>query len=385
MPKLLSLECTRCAEQLVPDVPQGLCTSCHQPLFARYDLSPGAFDLSEIEPTPSMWRYRSLLPVQDARHITSLGEGWTPLLRAPRLESQLEMPKIYVKDESQNPTGSFKDRGLSVVVSRARELGITSLSLPSAGNAGGSLACYAAAGGLTAHIFLQKSTPKSFLIECRQRGADVHLINGHIDEAAQQIASCDGAEEWFPCATLREPYRVEGKKTMGFELFEQLGGELPDAIIFPTGGGTGVIGLWKAFSEMEALGWLHSPKPKMICVQSTGCALLVRAFEAGDETAKRWEKVETMAWGLRVPSAVGDFLILEILRESDGEAIAVTDDEMMQGCRRIGEATGIFACHEGGDTLAGLEKLRAQGKLQDVRSVVLFNTGTGLKYLDNFK
>jgi threonine synthase len=331
-----------------------------------------------------MWRYRELLPVEDDQHLVSLGEGFTPLLPARRLGERLGMPNLWVKDEGVNPTGSFKARGLAMAVSRAWELGARELVIPSAGNAAGAMAAYAARAGLGAHVFMPVDVPLPFRHECEAYGANVTLVEGLITDCGR--AAQTGIEEhgWFSVSTLKEPYRLEGKKTMGYELAEQMGWCLPDVILYPTGGGTGLIGMWKAFEELEALGWIDSPRPRMVTVQTRGCAPIVRAFQQGDEFATPWEDAETVAAGLRVPAAVGDFLMLRALRESGGTAIAVTDKELVDAQMRLSRLVGTFACPEGGATLAALERLMADGWIASDERVLLFNTGTGLKYPDVF-
>jgi threonine synthase len=358
------------------------------PLFARYDLDAvreavPKESLADREPT--MWRYAEVLPVEDPRFRVSLGEGFTPLLQAASLGKQVGVPDLLIKDEGLNPTGSFKARGLSVAISRALELGATDIAIPSAGNAGGAMAAYAARAGLRAHVFMPKDVPKANFIEAKILGANVQLIEGLISDCGRAVAERKEAEGWFDVSTLKEPYRVEGKKTMGYELAEQLDWELPDVIIYPTGGGTGLIGMWKAFSELGKLGWIGEKRPRMVSVQADGCAPIVRAWEAGDEAAEPWDDAHTIASGLRVPGAVGDFLMLRAIRDSGGCALSVTDDELLQGVSEIAAYTGIFAAPEGGATLACLKKMIERGLVGRDERVVLFNTGTGLKYLEAFE
>lgn len=358
------------------------------PLFARYDLDAvreavPKESLADREPT--MWRYAEVLPVEDPRFRVSLGEGFTPLLQAAALGKQVGVPHLLIKDEGLNPTGSFKARGLSAAISRALELGATDIAIPSAGNAGGAMAAYAARAGLRAHVFMPKDVPKANFIEAKILGANVRLIEGLISDCGRVVAERKEAEGWFDVSTLKEPYRVEGKKTMGYELAEQLDWELPDVIIYPTGGGTGLIGMWKAFAEMGKLGWIGEKRPRMVSVQADGCAPIVRAWEAGDEAAEPWEDAHTVASGLRVPGAVGDFLMLRAIRDSGGCALSVTDDELLQGVSEIAAYTGIFAAPEGGATLACLKKMVERGLVRPDERVVLFNTGTGLKYLEAFE
>jgi threonine synthase len=329
---------------------------------------------------PTLWRYAEVLPVMHPENRITLGEGYTPLLAAPRLAAQLDVKKLWIKDEGQNPTGSFKARGLVMAIARARELGVREVAIPSAGNAGAATAAYAAAAGMTAHVVLPADTPRAIVEETRALGADVELIDGLITDAAVRVAA--GAQEhgWFDLSTLKEPYRVEGKKTMGYELFEQMG-RLPDAIIYPTGGGTGLVGMWKAFGEMQELGWIGSERPRMFSVQATGCAPIVRAWQRAEEFAEPWLNAETYAAGLRVPRAVGDFLILRGIRESGGAAIAVEDAQMRDAVHMMGRTTGVFAAPEGAATAAAVPLLIAQGWLQPEEEIVLFNTGSGLKYV----
>jgi len=357
------------------------------PLFARYDLDAvkdavPKESLADREPT--MWRYAEVLPVEDPQFRVSLGEGFTPLLQAASLGKQVGVPNLLIKDEGLNPTGSFKARGMSVAVSRALELGVTDIALPSAGNAGGSAAAYAARAGIRAHVFMPTDVPKANYIETKILGAKVELVDGLISDCGRVVAERKEAEGWFDVSTLKEPYRVEGKKTMGYEVAEQLDWELPDVIIYPTGGGTGLIGMWKAFSEMNKMGWIGEKRPRMVSVQAAGCAPIVRAWEAGDDVAEPWEGAHTVASGLCVPGAVGDFLMLRVIRDSGGCAIAVTDEELLQGVSEMAAYTGIFAAPEGGATLACLKKMVERGLVKPEDRVVLFNTGTGLKYLEAF-
>jgi threonine synthase len=322
-----------------------------------------------------------VLPVQDLRFRITLGEGYTPLIRTPRLARALGVERLWIKDEGQNPTGSFKARGLVMAIARALELGVTEVALPSAGNAGSAAAAYAAVAGIPAHIVIPDDTPRPIVEEMRALGADVQLITGLITDAAARVAEGVKQHGWFDLSTLKEPYRVEGKKTMGYELFEQLDGRLPDVIVYPTGGGTGLVGMWKAFAEMEALGWIGSRRPRMISVQAAGCAPIVRAWENDATEAEPWQDAFTYAAGLRVPRAVGDFLILGGIRESGGSAIAVTDDQMSNAVALMGRTTGIFAAPEGGATAAAIPLLLDRGWLEPTEEIVLFNTGSGLKYV----
>jgi threonine synthase len=331
-----------------------------------------------------MWRYADVLPVQDDSNVITLGEGFTQLLSADRLGKAVGLNRLFIKDESTNPTQSFKARGMSMAVSMAKELGVKKLAAPSAGNAGGALSAYAARAGIPAFIFMPKDTPRANIVECEQTGAEVTLIDGLITDCGAEIAKRKEAEGWFDVSTLKEPYRVEGKKTLGYELAEQLGWTLPDVIIYPTGGGTGLIGMWKAFDEMQELGWIDSRRPRMISVQADTCAPIVRAFEQGTEHAAEFENAATVASGLRVPKAIGDFLILRAVRDSGGRAIAVSDAEMLGAVREIGSSEGIFVAPEGAACLPALRKLIALGEVKKDERVVLFNTGAGVKYLDLF-
>ncbi len=381
------LVCALCGERHEANRLQNLCLSCGKPLLARYDLERAAKTLTKesLAPRrPDMWRYREVLPVINDANIVTLGEGLTPLTRAARLAAKLGLSNLFIKDESINPTGSFKARGLAMAVSRALELGARKLAIPSAGNAAGALAAYAARAGLEAYIFMPRDTPRANIIECQYTGARVELIDGLITDCAAEITRRKDAENWFDVSTLKEPYRIEGKKTLGYELAEQLSWTLPDVIIYPTGGGTGLVGMWKAFDEMEALGWIDSKRPRMVSVQATNCAPIVRAFEAGERFAAEFPNARTTASGLRVPKAIGDFLILDAIRASEGTAIAVTDDEMIEAAREIGASEGIFAAPEGAACLPALRKLLAQKTIDKDETIVMFNTGAGVKYLESF-
>ena len=372
------LECSRCAHTYDPSVPQNLCTQCGKPLFARYALDKIAqiWDKSSLlGREASMWRYAELLPVIDSLHIVSLNESMTPLLPAQRLAGSLGLEALWVKDESRLPTGSFKARGLAMAVSRAKELGLTKLAIPSAGNAATALASYAAQAGLEAHIFMPQDAPPFNRDTCQLAGADVTLIDGLITDAGKIVAERKEDEGWFDVSTLKEPYRVEGKKTMGLEIAEQFNWELPDVIVYPTGGGTGIVGMWKVFQELEAIGWIDGKRPRMVSVQSTGCAPIVKAWQEGATEAEPWTNAQTTAAGLRVPQAVGDFLILDAIYQSGGTAIAVTDDEIQEAMGTLATHEGILACAEGAATVAGLSKLVSAGEIQSEDRVVLFNTG----------
>ena len=351
----------------------------------RYDLKTASATLAKSSlqgRAPTLWRYRELLPLEDNANLVSLGEGFTPLLEAKNLAREFGMRGLWIKDEAQNPTGSFKDRGLSLAVSRAKELGVDKVAIPSAGNAGGSLSAYAARAGIDAYVFMPTDTPSANQTEARQYGARLTLVDGLIDDCGRLIAERKAAEGWFDVSTLKEPYRVEGKKTMGYEIAEQLNWTLPDVIIYPTGGGTGLIGMWKAFQEMEQLGWIGSKRPRMVSVQAAGCAPIVKAFIEGKETAELWPQAKTVASGLRVPQAVADFLMLRALRESNGTALSVSDDEMLAEIPRVGRAEGIFFCPEGAACVAALRHLTQTGWIKTTDEVLIFNTASGLKYLD---
>jgi len=373
------LACTRCGSRFERDSRRNLCADCGGPLFARYDSRPLDRDAGSDRPR-TIWRWHEMMPVEDPAHVVSLGEGATPLLRAERLGAAAGFPDLWIKDEGNNPTGSFKARGLSAAVSRAKELGAAKIALPTAGNAGGAAAAYAARAGMECHVFMPDDTPPLFKVECERYGAKVTMVPGLIDACGKIVAERAPREGWHDVSTLKEPYRVEGKKTMGYELAEDFGWKLPDAILYPTGGGTGLIGMWKAFEEMEALGWIGSARPRMISVQAAGCAPIPKAFAEGKPRAEKWENAETYASGLRVPKAFADDLILSGIRESGGDAIAVTDDDMRRACDEIGAAEGLFVCPEGGAVWAAAQNLAAAGRLDSRSKVVLFNTGTGFKY-----
>jgi threonine synthase len=382
---LTHLDCTRCGKTWPTGQVLGLC-ECGGPLFARYDLDkaaknmrPGHLALRE----PTLWRYDDVLPVENPDFRVSLGEGFTPLLTARRLGSTIGIPRLSVKDESGNPTGSFKARGLALAVSMAKSLGATDVCLPSAGNAGSALAAYAARAGMKAHVFVPRDIARMFVMETAAYGAEVVEVEGLITDAGRVCAERAAENGWYQCATLKEPYRVEGKKTMGYELAEQLGWKLPDAIVYPTGGGTGLIGMWKAFQEMEVMGFVGPARPRMFAVQAEGCAPIVKAFSEGKNEAEPWPDAHTLAHGLRVPSAIGDFLILRALRESRGAGVAVSDDEIIQGVKDAAANEGLFMAPEGGACVAALRKLRASGHVSGDDTVVIFNTGTGYKYVDN--
>ena len=322
-----------------------------------------------------------MMPVEDPADIVSLGEGGTPLLSVPRLAARFGFTDLWIKDEAGNPTASFKARGLSAAISKARELGYAKIALPTAGNAGGAAAAYAARAGMECHVFMPEDTPRVFRIECERYGAKVTLVPGLIDDCGRLVAENAARERWHDVSTLKEPYRVEGKKTMGYELAEDFGWELPDAILYPTGGGTGLIGMWKAFLEMEEMGWIGPKRPRMFAVQAEGCAPIPKAFAEGKDTSEKFENARTYASGLRVPKPFGDYLILRYIRESGGGAVAVSDDDMRRACDEIGAAEGLFAAPEGGAVWAAAKNLTASGILDPKSRVVLFNTGSGFNYL----
>lgn len=382
---LMHLECTACGLQHPWSQLQNLCLSCQKPLLAIVDLAAAGRTLKrETAATrdKTLWRYREVLPLPGDIEPVSLGEGGTPLLRAQKFGGDID---LWIKDESLNPTQSFKARGMSVAVSMAKHLGATKLAVPSAGNAGGALAAYAARASLEAHIFMPRDTPRANIIECRELGAHVTLIDGLITDCGAEIARRKTKEGWFDMSTLKEPYRVEGKKTLGYELAEQLNWQLPEAILYPTGGGTGLIGMWKAFDEMQALGWIGKKRPRMFAVQATGCAPIVHAFEAGEKNAAEVLDAHTIASGLRVPKAIGDFLILNILRQSNGGAIAIEDEEMIRVGREVGSSEGLFVAPEAAACFAALKSLRSAGEIGSGERVVIFNTGSGIKYLDCYQ
>ena len=386
MPQIAHLECSRCYAQFSPDVPRTLCTQCPDPppgsLYVRYDLSSlrGSSPAEVIErdvlssPWAGMWRYRSVLP--EVEPVT-LGEGWTPMLRSRRY------PNLLIKEEGANPTGTFKARGLALAVTMARHYGLRKLAVPSAGNAAGALAAYAAAAGIEAHIFMPQDVPFANYLEAVAYGAHVTLVDGLISDCARMVSDRKAKEGWFDISSLKEPFRVEGKKTMGYELVEQLGWEYPDAVFYPTGGGVGLIGMWKAFEELEQIGWVKPGKrPRMVAVQASGCAPIAHAFTEGSDSSEMWRNAETFASGLRVPKPYGDTLILNILRESCGVALAFTDDQILASILDWARNEGIFLSPEGAATAAAYDHLLQAGFLKPADRVVLFNTGAGLKYTD---
>ena len=362
-----------------------LCPSCKLPMLARYDLKAARSWKKEslADRAPNMWRYRELMPLMAEHDPVTLGEGLTPLIHAKRLGATLGLERLLIKDESLNPTNSFKARGLSAAISRAKALGAETVFLPTAGNAGNAAAAYAAAAGMKCEVFIPTDAKQPFVDECRLYGANVTLVDGLITDAGRVATETAKTKGWYEVSTFREPGRAEGKKTMGYELAEQLNWTLPDWIIYPTGGGTGIVGMWKAFAEMEAIGWLASgQRPKMVSVQTEGCAPIIRAFDNGAETAGTWENAHTVADGLRVPRAIADFLILRTIRESGGTAVAVSDAQMVQDMLAIGSLEGVSAAPEGGASLSAIRILVASGRIKPHETVVLFNTGGALKYLD---
>jgi threonine synthase len=382
MPKITHFECSRCAATLPSEKPQTLCTKCAGSLYVRYDLAPqrgtAARDAiakdASASPWPGMWRYRAVLP--DVTPVT-LGEGWTPMLRSRR------HPQLFLKEEGANPTGSFKARGLALAVTMAKHYGVSKLAVPSAGNAAGALAAYAAAAGIEAHIFMPKDVPFANYVEANLYGADVTLVDGLISDCGKMVAERKEKEGWFDISTLKEPFRIEGKKTMGYELVEQLGWEYPAAVFYPTGGGVGMIGMWKAFRELEELGWVRPGKrPRMIAVQASGCAPVTRAFEQNEKASQMWQNAATFASGLRVPKPYGDYILLEILKESNGIALAFSDEQILASLKDWAKNEGIFLSPEGAAATAAYDHLLKIGELTPSDKVVLFNTGSGLKYTD---
>jgi len=383
--QLSHLECTACGRREDADRLHTVCPACGKVLYARYDVAAARRVLPRDalrDREATLWRYRELLPVRAAAAIVTLGEGMTPLLPVPRVGKALGCSGLLVKEEGLNPTGSFKARGQAVAVSRAVELGARSLAIPSAGNAGGAMAAYAARAGVPAYVFMPRDVPTANALECVLYGARLALVTGLIGDCARLVRQGVATRGWFDLSTLREPYRQEGKKTMGYELAEQLGWTLPDAILYPTGGGTGIVGMWKAFDEMEQLGWIDGRRPKMISVQAAGCAPIARAFDAGAQHAEPWADAHTVASGLRVPSAIGDYLMLDAIRASGGTALTVTDDAMLADMRALAREEGLSAAPEGAATLAAVRILRGRGMLAPDDRIVLFNTGAAWKYTE---
>lgn len=384
---LSHLQCSGCGRQYSHAEIHTFCPDCQSPLLAIYDLAAARQQVDRDEITrrkKGMWRWSELLPVLKAENQIFLGEGDTPLLSLPRLGKTLGLSQLYVKDESSNPTGSFKARGLAAAVSKAKELGVEKVIIPTAGNAGGAMAAYAARAGLKAHIFMPRDTPFANIEESRMAGAEVVLVDGLISDAAGMAGEKARAEGWFDVSTFKEPYRVEGKKVMGYELAESFDWSLPDVIIYPTGGGTGLVGMWKAFDELEKLGWLENTKrPRMVSVQAEGCAPVVKAFQAKASFCDFWTNAHTLASGLRVPKSFADHLILQDIYESEGSAVAVSDEAILESQKHLAETEGIFAAPEGAATLAALKQLIQQNWVRPDERIVLFNTGSGLKYLDH--
>jgi threonine synthase len=382
------LHCSACSKTFEPNKLYNLCNACGMPLLVAYDLEKVSQSLTKEslkQRVSTLWRYAEILPVENKANRVTLGEGWTPLHHAETLGDKYDLPNLFIKDESMNPTQSFKARGMTLAVSMAKELGVKKVAVPSAGNAAGALAAYAALAGMQAHIFVPLDTPRACIIECKALGANVNLIDGLITDCGKIVGERKEAEGWFDVSTLKEPYRIEGKKTMGYELAEQLNWTLPDVIFYPTGGGTGLIGMWKAFDEMEKMGWIDSFRPRMISVQAEGCSPIVDAFHQNLKHGAEIENAHTVASGLRVPKAIGDFIMLDILRKSGGTAVAVSDEELVRDSIEIGANEGIFAAPEGGALLVALKKLLETGEVKRDEKIVLFNTGSGIKYLEAFE
>ena len=379
------LECTRCGGRYAPGELHNLCPACGKVLFARYDLERVRDEVSRdalAGREATMWRYREVMPVVDPKNIVTLGEGMTPVLPLEAIGRKLGLRHVFVKDEGLNPTGSFKARGLSAAVSKAKELGVRTASMPSAGNAGSAAAAYCARAGLDLYLVMPSDVPHVNQAEVATYGAQTYLIHGLIHDAGRSLRGQGKAKGWFDMSTLKEPYRVEGKKTMGYELAEQFHWSLPDVIIYPTGGGTGIVGMWKAFEEMETLGWIGSRRPRMVIVQAAGCAPMVRAHRNGRDEAEPWQHAQTIAAGLRVPEAIGDYLILQAVRASGGASYSVTDEEILADMRELAQAEGVFPCPEGAATYGALKAMVREAQVAPDDRVVLFNTGAGLKYVD---
>lgn len=382
---LTHLECGLCGKHYDSDQVWNLSPCCSKPLLARYDIEKAktVFTKNSLKGRDNtLWRYKEMLPILNEQNILTLGEGFTPLKKAERLSKIIGCNNLYIKDESLNPTTSFKARGLCMAISKAKELGIKEVSIPSAGNAAGAMCAYASLAGMTSYVFMPADVPEPFIAECRAFGAEITLINGLITDCGKAASELVKKYNRFDVSTLKEPYRLEGKKTMGYEVAEQFNWELPDVIIYPTGGGTGLVGMWKAFDEMEKLGWIGSKRPRMVSVQSTGCAPIIRAYVENKEFAEPWAEASTIADGLRVPAAVGDFLILRAIRESNGTAIAVDDKSIFEAANMIARNEGIFPAPEGGATLAAYIELKKENWIKENESTVLFNTGSGHKYMN---
>ncbi len=383
MSQLSYLECSSCGERHSADRIQTVCEKCGNPLFARYDLEKVKESLSHsdlVGREANMYRYFEVLPIRDRQNIVTLGEGWTPLTHVDKIGGEIGLSDLWVKDEGIIPTASFKARGLGMAISKAKELGITRVALPSAGNAAGAMAAYGARADMEVYVFMPNDAPTVNVVECQMVGAKVTLVEGLISDAGKLVKEGMSEMKWFNFSTLGEPYRIEGKKTMGIEVAEQFDWTLPDVIVYPTGGGTGIIGMWKVFHELEELGWIGSERPRMISVQAEDCAPIVKAFNEGEKKSVFWENADTIASGLRVPKALGDFLVLEAARDSGGKCLAVSDEEIINAVGEMGRAEGLFMCPEGAATLAGLKKMLAEGSVDRDERVVLFNTGSGLKY-----
>jgi len=379
---LTHLECSVCGDRHSPHEIQTVCRSCGKSLIARYDLQAARnqFRREHLkDKAPSMWRYLPVLPIERETNIISLGEGMTPVIPLRTLGGELGLPNLWMKDDGQLPTGSFKARGLAMAISKAKEAGAKVICMPTAGNAGGAAAAYAARAGLKSHIFMPEDTPEINIKECLACGAHVELVKGNISDAAKAMNE-KKQKGWFDVSTLKEPYRLEGKKTMGYELAEQFDWQLPDVIFYPTGGGTGLIGMWKAFDEMEQLGWIEKKRPRMVSVQTAGCAPIVKAFNEKKSESEFWQNAQTVASGLRVPKAFADHLILKAVYESNGSAVAVSDEELLGAMREIAQKEGLFICPEGAATLVALKKMLADTLIQPDETIVLYNTGAGMKY-----
>lgn len=382
-PHLKHLECSVCGSTCDLSRPRGVCPSCGKPLLVRYDLEAIGREVKREDLSrfgSDLWRYRAFLPFAPGFAAVRLGEGGTPLLPAPAIAAELDLGALWIKEEAPNPTASFKARGLALAVNGALAFGMKGIALPSAGNAGSAAAAYAAAAGIACRITIPDDTPEAFVLEQRGFGAEVKLVPGTISDAGKALATWAPAAEWWNVATFKEPFRLEGKKTLGYEIAEQSGWTLPEAILYPAGGGTGLVGMWKAFGELVALGWVKGPMPRLVCVQAAGCAPIVRAFEAGAASAEPFPSPATVASGLRVPAPFADALMLRSVRESGGTAIALREEDMLDGMREMAEREGCFACPEGGATLAALRRLRASGEVRAGEKVVIYNTGSGLKY-----
>jgi threonine synthase len=386
--RLIGLECPACGATCDLSEPRSVCPSCGKPLVARYDLERLRRELKRerlSEFGTDLWRYRGVLPFAAEFPVVRLGEGGTPLLPLPRLGAELGLAELWLKEEAGNPTQSFKARGLALAVSGARAFGKSAIALPSAGNAGSAAAAYAAAAGMRCRITVPDDTPEAFVLEQRAFGAEVRLVPGTIADAGRALGAWAPPAEWWNVATFKEPFRLEGKKTLGYELAEQSGWRLPDVILYPAGGGTGLVGMWRAFAEMLELGWIEAPLPRLVAVQASGCAPIVRAFDHGASVAQAWEHAVTVASGLRVPSPFADTLILDAVRSSGGTAVAVSEDDLLDGMNALAEGEGCFACPEGGATLAALRQLRSSGEVKSGERVVIYNTGSGLKYLEAWR